>query len=308
MTPLNSTLLITAAALVTLATSTSLQAADAERHEHKELSANSGGTLTLKAVVGAIDIKTHDQNGVSFDSVLKPGSTSKSSGLIDQIEFDYQTDNGDVTINVRWKGDKPPRNASLNGRHTLVIPEKYNIEVTTAGGSLTGQDINGRVAANSSGGGIRFGNVNGKIKAHTSGGDIALNKVNGDADINTSGGNITLGDVNGDVIAKTSGGNIKLGAVTGNLKCGTSGGSITAELARQIANPLELSTSGGNINLSVPGDFKADLQASTSGGRVACQLPLEGRIKPSSINGKINGGGPEVILHTSGGNIEVAKR
>ena len=84
--------------------------------------------------------------------------------------------------------------------------------------------------------------------------------------------------------------------------------AITAELAKQIEDPLELSTSGGYISLAVPGDFKADLHASTSGGRVACELPLEGMIKPSSINGKVNGGGPEVTLHTSGGNIEVAKR
>ena len=305
---LKSTLIITAAALATLAASTSLQAANAERHEHKLLSANSGGRLTLKAAVGAIEIKTHDQKMVTFDSVLKPGGASKSSALLDQIEFDYQTDNGDVTIIVKWKDDKQPRNANLNGRHTLVIPAKYNIDVRTAGGSITGEDINGRVAAHTSGGEIRLGNVNGQIKAHTSGGDITLAGVKGDADINTSGGNITLGQVDGDVIARTSGGNIKLGAVTGNLRCSTSGGSITAELAKQIANPLELSTSGGNINLAVPGNFKADLQASTSGGRVACGLPLEGRIKPSSINGRVNGGGPEVRLHTSGGNIEVAKR
>ena len=307
MKTVKSTLIITIAALAMVGTSTSLQAAHAERREHKELSANSGGTLTLKAVVGSIEIKTHDQNVVTFDSELKPGGTTESSELIDQIEFEYQTANGDVTINVRLKDAKPPRNANLNGRHTLVIPAKYSIDVRTSGGS-TGKDINGRVAARTSGGGIRFGNINGEMKAHTSGGDIALDDVHGDADINTSGGNITLGKVDGDVIAKTSGGNIKLGAVTGNLTGSTSGGSIIAELANQIAKPLELSTSGGNISLAVPGDFKADLEASTSGGSVACELPLEGRIKPSSINGKVNGGGPNVTLHTSGGNIEVAKR
>ena len=303
-----SNILAAVAALATLTTSTSLSAADAERHEHKELSANSGGTLTLKAVVGTIEVKTHDQNVVTFDSVLKPGRKRKSSELIDQIEFDYQTANGDVTISVRWKDDKQPRNANLNGRHTLVIPAKYNVDLRTSGGNIVGEEIDGRVAAHTSGGEIQFGNVNGELKAHTSGGNITLNGVHGNADINTSGGNITLGKVQGDVLARTSGGNIKLGSVTGNLKGSTSGGSITAELANQIANPLELSTSGGNISLAVPGDFKADLQASTSGGRVACELPLDGRIKPSSMNGKVNGGGPKVTLHTSGGNIEVAKR
>jgi len=305
---LESTLLITVAAVATLATSPSLQAADTERHEHKELNATSGGTLTFKAVVGAIDITTHNENTVTFDSLLKPGDNSRSSDLVDQIEFDYQNANGDVKINVRWKDDKPPRHASLKARHTLVIPAKYNLDVSTAGGGVTGEDINGRVAAHTSGGSIKLGKVNGEVKARTSGGNITLEDVKGYADISTSGGSITLGQVDGDVVAKTSGGHIKLGAVTGNLKGSTSGGSITAELVNPIAKPLELSTSGGNIWLTVPGNFKADLRASTSGGRVACELPLEGRIKPGSINGKVNGGGPEVTLHTSGGNIEVAKR
>src|SRR5258708_38776378 len=88
---LKSTLIITVATLATLATSTSLQATDAERREHKEQSANSGGTLTLKGVVGSIEIKTHDQNGVTFDSVLKPGGATKASELIEQIEFGHQT-------------------------------------------------------------------------------------------------------------------------------------------------------------------------------------------------------------------------
>jgi hypothetical protein len=80
------------------------------------------------------------------------------------------------------------------------------------------------------------------------------------------------------------------------------------EVAKQIANPLEISTSGGSISLAVPADFKADIEATTSGGRVACDLPVAGKIKSSSIKGKVNGGGPEVVLRTSGGNIEVARR
>jgi Toastrack DUF4097 len=307
MKPLNSTLL-TIATLLTLATTTALRAADTGRHEHKELAATSGGTLTLKAVVGAIDIKTHDADTVTFDSVIKPGRNGSSSELIDHIEFAYLDANGDVTISVKWKDDQHPRHVNLNVRHTLVIPAKYNIAVNTAGGAITGEDIGGRVDAHTSGGGIKLGRVNGEVKAHTSGGDITLDDVKGNADINTSGGNISLGQVEGDVIAKTSGGNINVGGVTGNLKGSTSGGSIRAELAKQITQPLELSTSGGNIRFIVPGDFKADLDARTSGGLVACELPLEGKVKSSSINGKVNGGGPEVTLHTSGGNIEVAKR
>ena len=70
---------------------------------------------------------------------------------------------------------------------------------------------------------------------------------------------------------------------------------------------MELRTSGGGIFLTVPADFKADLDASTSGGRVKTDLPVtvKGTISKNKLQGAVNGGGPNVILRTSGGNIEL---
>ncbi len=304
-------ILVTTLACAALTAVTPINAADAERLENKSLPATSGGTLTFKASFGAIDIKTHDQDKVTYAAVLKPGNGwfGKSSGeLIDQIVFDYENSGGDVKITMKWKDGKQPRNVNLNARHTLLVPAKYNLDVRTAGGSISAADITGKVAAHTSGGSLKFGKVNGAIKAHTSGGSINLEDVKGNADVETSGGSIKVGSVIGNVSAHTSGGSIKVGAVSGAMKGHTSGGSISAELAGQIEQPLELTTSGGSIHLTVPNDFKADLTASTSGGKVNCDLPVEGTVKPSSINGKVNGGGPKVSLSTSGGSIKVAKR
>jgi hypothetical protein len=310
MNPLTTKLIITTATLAALAVSPFLQAADSERHEHKDLPSSSGGTLTFKAMVGAIDLKTHDKDEVTYDAVLKPGDgrANPTAGLLDLIEFDYQTADGDVKITVKWKDDKQPRNANLSARHTLLVPSRYNVDLRTAGGGINADDINGRVAAHTSGGGIRFGKVNGPIKAHTSGGGITLENVEGDAEIETSGGSIKVGNVDGNVLASTSGGSITVGAVTGELKGKTSGGSIRAELNGQIDKPLELRTSGGNINLAIPADFKATLNAHTSGGKVDCELPVQGTVKRDAIRGELNGGGPTVTLSTSGGSITLAKR
>jgi DUF4097 and DUF4098 domain-containing protein YvlB len=282
----------------------------AERQEHKQLPAGGGGTLTFKAVVGSIEIKTHDRNLVIYDAVLKPGGGSLEPGtaLVEDMMFDYETSGDDVTITMKWKENKSPRNIKLSARHTLSIPLHYNLDVRTAGGKISGDDINGKVAANTSGGSIRFGKVNGEINARTSGGGITVADVQGNVEVKTDGGSIHVGNVDGNVAANTSGGGITLRTVTGEVKGDTSGGSITAELAGQIQQPLELTTSGGSIKLTVPGEFKMDLSASTSGGNVDCELPVEGAVERDSINGKVNGGGPKVTLRTSSGGIKVAKR
>lgn len=300
--------LLTATVLLVInATSTSFAA---ERHEQKELPAADGGTLTFKAVVGSVEIKTHDQDKVSYSAEIKPGNRLLGFGSapVEDLVFAYEISGADVTITMKWKDDQRPRNVNLSARHTLLIPNRYHLDVQTAGGKIHGEDIHGNVIANTSGGGIRFGRVNGDIKARTSGGGITVADVEGNVEVKTSGGSIQVGNVAGNVAASTSGGGIKLGAVTGEVQGSTSGGSISAELVAQIAQPLELSTSGGGIKLAVPGDFKADLDARTSGGGVDCELPIQGTIKRSSIAGQLNGGGPKVTLRTSGGSIKVSKR
>lgn len=281
-----------------------------ERAEHKELAADSGGTLTLNVAVGSIDIRTHDKDTVTYDAELERTRSlfSFGSAALDDLVFEYESSGSDAKITMKWKNGKAPRNSNIKARHTVMVPSRYNVDVRTAGGKIHGENINGKVAANTSGGSIEFGEVNGEIKARTSGGSIKLEDINGNADIKTSGGSIRIGNVQGDLLARTSGGSVNVGSVSGELKAVTSGGSINAELAGQISKPLELRTSGGSIRLTVPPDFKANLNARTSGGKVHCDLPVTGITKRTDIEGEINGGGPQVTLKTSGGNITVSKR
>jgi hypothetical protein len=55
-----------------------------------------------------------------------------------------------------------------------------------------------------------------------------------------------------------------------------------------------------------------DVDASTSGGRVSSDLPVvttvQGEQKKNELRGKINGGGPLVKAHTSGGNVRIEKK
>lgn len=264
----------------------------ADRTEHKVLSVARGGTLIFETFSGSIDIKTHDSEQIVYDAVLKVnrGWFGRKSADVDDVVFEYETSGTDSKIVVKWNKGFKARFSSINVQHTLLVPAHYNIDVRTAGGGISGDGIGGQVKAKTAGGSIHFNGVTGDIVARTSGGSIRITKVVGDVDVGTAGGSITVSEI------------------TGNLKGTTSGGSIRAELDAQIQKPLELSTAGGSVTLSVPGDFQADLNASTSGGSVSCELPIQGTIKRQSINGKVNGGGPEVRLHTSGGSIRVLKR
>ena len=109
------------------------------------------------------------------------------------------------------------------------------------------------------------------------------------------------------MFAHTSGGSIRVEEVMGTLKASTSGGSIRALISRQPRGNCRLTTSGGSVTLYLDSDMKVDLDAKTSGGRVRTSFPvtMQGVISRRKLQGKINGGGPEIYLRTSGGNITI---
>jgi len=85
---------------------------------------------------------------------------------------------------------------------------------------------------------------------------------------------------------------------------------VTATISSQPKSRCSLSTSGGSITVTLAPDIAMDVNAHASGGHVSTDFPvtIQGKIERSSLQAKINGGGPELYLRTSGGGIHIKKR
>jgi DUF4097 and DUF4098 domain-containing protein YvlB len=115
--------------------------------------------------------------------------------------------------------------------------------------------------------------------------------------------------LNGVLHAKTSGGNISLDGLHDTFEARTLSGSITANLKKQPESSCSLHTSGGTLKLRLPEDLAVEIDASVRGGRIISELPitLQGEISRESIQGKLNGGGPLIQLHSLSGSIHLEK-
>jgi DUF4097 and DUF4098 domain-containing protein YvlB len=207
----------------------------------------------------------------------------------------------------------------------IRVPDHYNVDVETSGGGIEIDDIQGTVVANTSGGSIKTGRIRGegtlktsggsitvggadaKLVAHTSGGSITVGDTTGPVEAKTSGGSITLARTGGDVLARTSGGGIRIEDAMGKVDAHTSGGSIHATLSRQPNADSSLKTSGGGVYVSLAPSIAVDLDAQSSGGGVTADVPVtvQGTQDDDAIRGRINGGGPKLVLRSSGGGIRV---
>lgn len=291
-----------------------------------------GGTLQLDGGIGNIRIVTGG-TGVAIE-VTRVAEGKRAERRLAEHKITFEQRGNDVHINSDYDGNgRDRRRWSVFGDHdddyevqwNIRVPDRYNVDVFTAGGKIEVDDIQGTVHAKTSGGNIKTGQLGGASKLNTSGGSIAVAGASGPVDANTSGGNITIGDTNGSVEADTSGGSITLARITGEVRAhssggsiriadalgtvdaSTSGGSITARISQQPRGDSELSTSGGGVTVTLAPAVRVDLDARASGGGVRSDIPVtvQGTQGEDSLRGKVNGGGPKLVLRTSGGGIRV---
>ena len=98
--------------------------------------------------------------------------------------------------------------------------------------------------------------------------------------------------------------------VAGDIDASTSGGSVEATITRQPQGNCRLKTSGGSVRVYMNPDIAVNLNAKTSGGRVKIDFPvtIQGDISKNRLVTELNGGGPELNMRTSGGNIHIFKK
>jgi DUF4097 and DUF4098 domain-containing protein YvlB len=203
----------------------------------------------------------------------------------------------------------------------------------TGGGSISIRHANGKVVAETGGGSVRIlsgaqgatvetggGTIevrqcNGRLKASTGGGNVELSDVEGPAEIETGGGSIRLTGGKGHVHAETGGGGIELYGVP-SARAETSAGGITVKLLNTGGerHDSDLETGAGDITVYIASDVAIDVRASVdmgTGHRITSEFPdihisSEGEKwgpKTLTAEGKLNGGGPVLKVHTSTGDI-----
>jgi DUF4097 and DUF4098 domain-containing protein YvlB len=208
-----------------------------------------------------------------------------------------------------------------------------DVALRTGGGNITVHDVKGKMTAETGGGNVSVmsaeqgavissggGNVTvkqcqGRIKTSTGGGNIDLGDIGGPAEIETGGGSIRLASAKGRVGANTSAGTIELFGVP-SARVETGAGGITLKLVNvgSERHDSELETGAGDIIVYIASDVAINVRASVdmgNGHRITSDfqdihISSEGDTwgaKSLMAEGKLNGGGPMLKVHTSTGDI-----
>jgi len=285
------------------------------RTVEKTFAVQPGGTLHVATGGGGIKVSAGSDNAVkvTVKERIDASTDAEADAILQHLTLTLEQQGNDVTAIAKYEGDESSSWFHWGSRQPVqcefevVVPATYNTDLKTSGGGIAVGDLTGAVVANTSGGGLEFGRITGTIDGHTSGGGISVAGCTGDVNLHTSGGGIHLGPISGNADVHTSGGGITIKEIAGVVRAHTSGGPIEASFTGPLKGDCELETSGGGITVRVDPKSDFNLDARTSGGGVSCKLPVtvQGEIKPGRLSGKVNAGGHELKLRSSGGGIRV---
>jgi Toastrack DUF4097 len=132
------------------------------------------------------------------------------------------------------------------------------------------------------------------------------------------GSDITFKNVEGEIEVSTVHNGIKLENVTGPMTLNTVHGTIEADFNPGMKSPIAIASVHGLVDITIPAATKATLSMSTAYGEIfvdpAIHIDLDKkdddwvRYGSGKVSGKINGGGLDITLSSSHGNIYLRKK
>lgn len=319
---MNRTLSRSAIAVAILALAASFPALADTRIE-KNLKLDPGGKLTVLSDAGSVTVTGTSTPGAH---VLL---TSTRDDLESRFDLKFEELPGEVRITMKKKETLSFWNNWFNNSKIafeIQVPVATRAELSTGGGFLSLNTLEGDAKLETSGGHIEVTKLTGNLNAETSGGHISLKLVTGDAKVETSGGHIEADGVTGSLYGETSGGHIEVSGIGkdihvetsggsievrdahGRVEADTSGGSVSVSFAKGNARGGKIESSGGGIRVTVDPSVDLNIDASTSGGSVRSDVPVKivGKMSRSSVKGSLGNGGELLYVHTSGGSVTIA--
>jgi len=294
----------------------------------KTFDMNQPGTLNASSSGGGVKVMTHDQPKVEIQAFVRKNGRILSSSdsdldeILENFDIDFSKSGSVITAKVERKS----RFNFLNNvgiSLTIIVPKEMSCDVSSSGGGVKIDGVEGTHKFSSSGGGVKLENVTGSTEARSSGGGVSATNQNGNIRLSSSGGGVTVENAHGNVNASSSGGGVHLTNIDGDVDASSSGGgvSVSGEAAfvkatssggsvkvdiTKLTKELYLQSSGGGVDAVIHGGRNLGMDLDLRSDRVNIDLQnFSGKAEKDRVKGTMNNGGIPVYIHSSGGNVNV---
>ncbi len=144
---------------------------------------------------------------------------------------------------------------------------------------------------------------------HTGDGSIKLLGVHGSLRADTGDGSIQGENLDGTLEARSGDGSVHVTGRFDRLQLHTQDGSVELNVQHgsRMGGGWRVETGDGSVRVNLPRDLATDLELHTGDGHLRVDLPFaaEGMNSGHELHGKLNGGGPPLVVRTGDGSINI---
>ena len=305
---------VASAAASPLATIAPTRAATDTMLEHS-VAVRPGGRLTIRLMPtgGAVTITGWDEPRVHVRTRL-----GGRDGLDTRVSLTAVAGGAELRATYEGGGN----NTSFNNTFEIRVPRRFDIRISSAGGSIKVRDIEGTLTGTTGGGEIIISDTRGTASLSTGGGDVRVSNSTLDGTVSTGGGVVEIRDVTGGLSGSSGTGDVRyydrdaqrtsddredLSTTLQSRGTTTFVTHDDPEAARDFGRSgIQRHSSGGDILL---GDAPNGARVSTGGGDIRIGSSA-GEVYASTGGGRIDIGpaSGSVIASTGAGNISVTFR
>jgi DUF4097 and DUF4098 domain-containing protein YvlB len=289
------------------------------RYKHEKidhLSENLASGMRLEATTpsGSITMQGTDTATCTVKATIRAraGTEEKAEALAEEIEVHLEHTPEGLRLSAVYPVRKFGQSFSIS--YEITVPVRTELQCKTSSGSITLENIQGNMHAQTSSGSIKTSDLGqGDINCHTSSGSVSLVRGQGlgTCELRTSSGSVKAVQVHAQSLyLKTSSGSVTADQVTCQKINGhTSSGSVRAVFTAETPADLdaELTTSSGGVNVTLPPVFGGQVDLGTHSGSVRIDRPItvKGKLKKSEIRGTLGQGTGRLVARTSSGSVTV---
>ncbi len=212
--------------------------------------------LNLDTFDGSIEVHSWDRNEVEVEIERR----AMEQRLVDDMVVTAEQDGNRIVVKVTgpgrgedgFSGVQIGVHFSPSARLRVALPRHSQLTAMSGDGSITIEDVNGKISLRTNDGSVRASRVGGEIFVRSGDGAIRMDRVEGALDLETEDGRITIDATPTMVRARTSDGAIRLDVRPDSV----------------MSADWDVQTADGSVVLTLPAEFDAILDAETRDGVV----------------------------------------
>ena len=292
--------LLVAAAVALTACEVNLNSEGIVSRETKTFKVSGVPDVQLETFDGSIEVHSWDRNEVEVEIEKR----AMEQSMVDEMVISSEQQGDRIIVKVTQ-----PRNRDFDGiqigvnfsptaRLRVAVPRNSQLAATSGDGSITVEDVTGKVALTTSDGSVRASRVTGELSVRSGDGSIRLDAVEGKLDLETEDGSIGVEAKPTALRARTADGTIRL----------------RVDADTKMTEDWDVQTADGSVTLTLPSSFDGELDAETRDGSVRANHPAvtnesrEGDDREErrrTLKATLGSGGRTLRVRTGDGTIRI---